>query len=269
MSNNNTVLFKEIKEFYDKNPCDGQANVHYRMKFRYKKEPWLPIILNEIAQYRNILEIGCGQGTDSLYCCQKTSEDVKYIAIDLSLKSIENAMLSVKEIMPDLRITPLFQIGNAEHLAFPDNTFDCVVSLGVLHHTPSLEQSLDEIFRVLKSDGIAIISLYRRLSPKLLIAHSLRLVFNCFNKMTIRKELMPTAFKKLANNHKFGTMFHECFEVPILRSYTKGSLKRKFDKFRRMEIKRLGVGLPLFNLNPWLDNKLKIFGAQWLIRAFK
>lgn len=44
-------------------------------------------------------------------------------------------------------------IGDAESLPFPDNTFDGIVCLEVIEHTPSPNKFVDEVYRTLKSNG--------------------------------------------------------------------------------------------------------------------
>ena len=51
---------------------------------------------------------------------------------------------------------------DAENLPFDDQSFDVVVSFGVLHHTPDTEKALAEIFRVLKPGGRIMLMLYHR-----------------------------------------------------------------------------------------------------------
>jgi ubiquinone/menaquinone biosynthesis C-methylase UbiE len=47
--------------------------------------------------------------------------------------------------------------GNASHLPFADNTFDTVVSTGSIHHWKDPVDALNEIYRVLKKGGIALL----------------------------------------------------------------------------------------------------------------
>lgn len=49
---------------------------------------------------------------------------------------------------------------DAEALPFADDAFDIVYSNGVLHHTPDTERALDEVRRVLRSGGRAVVMLY-------------------------------------------------------------------------------------------------------------
>ncbi|MDI6654439.1 MAG: class I SAM-dependent methyltransferase [Candidatus Hydrothermarchaeota archaeon] len=47
---------------------------------------------------------------------------------------------------------------DVHNIKYPDNYFDVVLFHGILEHIESPEQALDEIYRVLKPSGIAIVS---------------------------------------------------------------------------------------------------------------
>lgn len=81
-------MLRLTRLFWNANPCDGQADVARRMKFRYRKEPWLPAILGKVATHRSVLEIGCGQGTDALYCCERMKAGATYVGVDYSDESV-------------------------------------------------------------------------------------------------------------------------------------------------------------------------------------
>ena len=51
---------------------------------------------------------------------------------------------------------------DAERLPFADNLFDVVYSNGVLHHTPDTDRCVQEVYRVLKPGGVAVIMLYAK-----------------------------------------------------------------------------------------------------------
>lgn len=51
-------------------------------------------------------------------------------------------------------------VADAEHLPFPDATFDIVYSYGVLHHSPDTRAAVKEVHRVLKPGGTAIVMVY-------------------------------------------------------------------------------------------------------------
>jgi ubiquinone/menaquinone biosynthesis C-methylase UbiE len=64
-----------------------------------------------------------------------------------------------------------FGVGDIEHMPFPDDTFDAVVSLAVIEYLESDEQALREIRRVLKPGGTAVIAISNGRSPLLRLDH--------------------------------------------------------------------------------------------------
>ncbi|MBK9249262.1 MAG: class I SAM-dependent methyltransferase [Ignavibacteria bacterium] len=54
------------------------------------------------------------------------------------------------------------QLADAENMPFDDNSFDAVYSFGVIHHTPNIQKTIEETYRILKPGGQAIISVYNR-----------------------------------------------------------------------------------------------------------
>src|SRR5205085_4572382 len=48
------------------------------------------------------------------------------------------------------------QLGDAEQLPFPDDTFDCVFAGWVLYHVPDLPQAIRECARVLTANGTLV-----------------------------------------------------------------------------------------------------------------
>jgi ubiquinone/menaquinone biosynthesis C-methylase UbiE len=55
--------------------------------------------------------------------------------------------------------------GTAEVLEFPDNTFDTVMSMGVIEFVDNDQQALEEMMRVLKPDGTLIVAFMSKHSP--------------------------------------------------------------------------------------------------------
>jgi ubiquinone/menaquinone biosynthesis C-methylase UbiE len=54
---------------------------------------------------------------------------------------------------------------NAEHMDFPDGTFDVIVSMNVFEHISDLPKVISEMFRVLKENGVIYISAHLFTSP--------------------------------------------------------------------------------------------------------
>jgi ubiquinone/menaquinone biosynthesis C-methylase UbiE len=76
--------------------------------------------------------------------------------VDISSASLEWAKrrCEMAGYAPDLRVS------DAEHLPFPDDTFDLVYSYGVMHHSPDTPQCIREAWRVLKPGGALRIMIY-------------------------------------------------------------------------------------------------------------
>ena len=105
-----------------------------------------------------ILDLGCGNGR--LFEFLKNKK-VDYIGIDSSEKLIETA----KKKFPKAK----FQRADALNLPFPNNFFDKIYSIAVLHHIPSEEfrlQFLREAKRVLKPEGLLILTVWKFHQPK-------------------------------------------------------------------------------------------------------
>lgn len=125
-------------------------------RHRYLQEPHIP----EVARFgdwagQHVLEIGCGLGTD---LTQFARAGARCVGIDLTPRAVE---LCERHFAVH-RLSGRFSVGDAENLAFGDQTFDLVYSHGVLHHTPDTERAIDEVHRVLKPGGTAIVMLYHR-----------------------------------------------------------------------------------------------------------
>ena len=104
---------------------------------------------------KRVLDVGCGNG---YVTCKFAQTGASVVAVDLTDKGVEltRARLSLHGLEADVRRA------DAESLAFGDDTFDIVVSFGVLHHTPDTETAVSEIHRVLRPGGRFLLMLYHR-----------------------------------------------------------------------------------------------------------
>jgi len=154
-----------VQLYWDASPCGT--------KFA-DAEPGTPTFFQEVERHRyglephilelapfakskdkKVLEIGSGLGTDGV---QFAKGGARYSAIDLSPKSLEMARKNFE--WRGLRGN--FQVGDSENIPFADNTFDYVYSHGVIHHTPNMPRAVQEIHRVLKPGGQAVIMVYHK-----------------------------------------------------------------------------------------------------------
>ena len=99
-----------------------------------------------VAEVRpgRVLEVGCGTGE---FAQRLTSElDMELIALDLSHRMVELTLARGVDA----------RIGDVQALAFPDESFDCVVAGWILYHVQALEQAILECRRVLRPGGTLV-----------------------------------------------------------------------------------------------------------------
>ncbi len=106
---------------------------------------------------RDVLEIGLGYGTLGQYLAERGAV---YHGLDIAPTPVEmmRHRLRMLGAAADERVLQ----GSALEIPFPDEAFDYVFSIGCLHHTGDLEQSVDEVHRVLEPGGTAVLMLYNR-----------------------------------------------------------------------------------------------------------
>lgn len=178
MSSNINQHKEAVRDFWDRNVCHvsfikapeigSRAFFEEAEALRYRYHYHLLPLFDQLAQEYpggQLLEVGCSMGTDLL---QLTRRSFQVTGIDLTEAGIELAQqrFALYGHVADLRV------GDAENLAFQDDTFDAVYSFGVLHHTPDTGRAVREIRRVLREGGTAVVMLYHRHSLNY-VAHQL------------------------------------------------------------------------------------------------
>jgi len=165
MSVENSNLKERVRAFWQANPCgvkfaDAAPGTRHFYELveahRYTKEWHIPVAADfASARGLKVLEIGCGLGTDG---AQFAEAGADYTGVDLTEAAVELARRRFE--LFDLAGT--FKTADAENLSVPDESFDLVYSHGVLHHTPDTGKAIQEIHRVLRPGGRAVVMLYHR-----------------------------------------------------------------------------------------------------------
>lgn len=132
---------KEINtlNYYD-GISKGYSNLYHEEQIQK-----ISLIKSYLENKKTILDLGAGDGVLNKF----VSGESQLVSFDLSfeLLKLNNNNNKVQ--------------GSAMNLPFKDDSFDCISSFTMLQDTPSPIKALEEIKRVLKKDGIIILSFLR------------------------------------------------------------------------------------------------------------
>jgi ubiquinone/menaquinone biosynthesis C-methylase UbiE len=103
---------------------------------------------------KKILEVSCGHGGGASWLT-RTQRPASYTGLDLNPRGI--AFCQQRHRLDGLS----FVQGDAEHLPFPDATFDAVLNVEASHCYPSLPRFLAEVARVLRPGGAFLYADFR------------------------------------------------------------------------------------------------------------
>jgi SAM-dependent methyltransferase len=102
-----------------------------------------------------VLEVGCGPGHLSIRLARQHGLEVT--GLDLDPAMISRARANLDRLGAGDERRPSFLVGDVASLAFPDRSFDLVVSTLSMHHWADPSAGLAEIGRVLRPGGRALV----------------------------------------------------------------------------------------------------------------
>jgi ubiquinone/menaquinone biosynthesis C-methylase UbiE len=214
-------LKSEVREFWDAGSCGevyavGVSDLDYykeHSKVRYDLEPYI----RDFAKFhegsgKDVLEIGVGMGADHHEWAKSMPSSLT--GIDLTPLAIKHT----KKRFQTFGLTPNVKLGDAEKLAFDDSSFDMVYSFGVLHHSPSTSEAINEVHRVLRPDGITRVMIYHTYS---LTGYMLWFRYGL---------LAGNPFKSLKD------IYAEHLESPGTKAYSRNETSALFSMFSEVKI---------------------------------
>lgn len=198
------ALLTEIRDYWNLHIHDleiatqpvGTAGFFQELAaYRFDKLHYLPQLV-DFSAYRGkrLLEVGCGVGIDLVRFARAgaivTGVDLAEVSIDLAGKHF-----ALEGLSADLRVM------NGEDLTFAGNSFDVVYAHGVLQYTANAQKMVDELYRVLRPGGEAILMVYNKVSwlnllskvTKVELEHEDAPVLRMYSIKTFRHLLHPFA----------------------------------------------------------------------------
>ncbi len=125
-----------------------------------------PVIYSFLDKYTKnagrIVDLGCGNARNLI-----PFKNFICYGVDFSKKMLEKAKLTSEKYNLDLKLYK----ADLTELPFKDNSFDYALMLASLHHLETKEsriKSLEELHRILKKDGIALITVWNKWQLKFL-----------------------------------------------------------------------------------------------------
>jgi SAM-dependent methyltransferase len=220
--------------------------------------PWLPGTAGfDRHAGQRILEVGFGLGTDHVSFARGGA---RCVGIDLTPKHIE----ATKKLLELNGFPRRLVRGDGERLPFADASFDVVYSFGVLHHTPDTAGAVQEIRRVLRPGGQAIVALYHRDSAffwYFLLTHGL-----------LKGRIFREGIRGFLSHIE---VRHHSDAVPLVKLYSRGRASRLFEGYENVrttvhhfELSHAGrlsriLGPALTRFKPMLERHLGWYVFIW------
>jgi SAM-dependent methyltransferase len=186
-------------------------------------ERWAKPVFYDLAgnAATRILDAGCGVGVFTRFYARKGFDvhavDITPRAVTITQKSLELYRLRAK-----------VQVASVEELPFPDNYFDCVVSNGVIHHTPNTEKAVEEFYRVLKSGGLASVCVYYK---NVLLRPPIWSIVRTALPLLLIKRSGRERMLKVRSPEDF-VRTYDGSDTPVARVYSKQEGDRLFSRFK-------------------------------------
>jgi 2-polyprenyl-3-methyl-5-hydroxy-6-metoxy-1,4-benzoquinol methylase len=147
---------KRVRSFYEENPFPSYEGLEEfgELVNKGSHNPFSKNLLNAIGFNKTVLECGCGTGQLTHFLQLNNNHT---LGIDISLGSLR---LAVEHKKRNGLVRGNFAQMNIFDLAIKDNSFDVVISHGVLHHTFDARKAFSHIAKKAKPGGTIMVGLY-------------------------------------------------------------------------------------------------------------
>ena len=144
-------------EFFDGDRRHGYGGYEYHPRF------WQPVMPTfgkhfGLTAKSSVLDVGCGKGF--------MMHDLALFVPGVTVKGIDVSEYAIQHAVEEMR--PHVQVADARHLAFPDKSFDVVISINTIHNLERRDCAcaLREIERVSRGKSFVTVDAYRNEEEK-------------------------------------------------------------------------------------------------------
>jgi ubiquinone/menaquinone biosynthesis C-methylase UbiE len=139
-----------LKQYQDDRNLNARSALHARFSTNpYGWHRWTFDHLTVLPKRTRILELGCGPGDLWATNLARIPAGWELTLTDFSAGMVEAAQAK----LATLARQPVIKVVDAQAIPFEDETFDAVIANHMLYHVPDRRRALDEMRRVLRSDG--------------------------------------------------------------------------------------------------------------------
>ena len=140
------------KDYFDGDRKYGYGGYYYNDKYWTKTVSYMKQYYS-IHPNASILDVGCGKGF--------MLHDFKLLMPEVEIKGIDISNYAHLNSLEDIR--PHIEVGDAKCLPFPDNSFDFVIGINVVHNLPLAEciKAIKEIDRVSRKNKFIVVDAWR------------------------------------------------------------------------------------------------------------
>ncbi len=131
-----------------------------------RPHPWPESVefIQSLAKDTKILDLGCGNGRNSIYIA---AQDLEVVGVDFAVNMLKIAQN--KKLALESQNSPEFLQADIMELPFKDQTFEAVLFIAALHHIPNESyriRALEELYRCLKPGSPALVSVWAFDQPR-------------------------------------------------------------------------------------------------------
>ncbi len=132
------------EEWHDRLGVDVEANAPWHLLVREHLD-----VERDLAG-RRVLEIGCGRGGFSCWLSTQGAGRTELVATDFSSTAVmKGSDFAARHAIGGIA----WEVGDIQHIAHPDASFDTVISCETIEHVPDPALAVRELARVLKPGG--------------------------------------------------------------------------------------------------------------------